>query len=105
MGMGYPKICSFLVVHKVPNIISTIKLCSADVRVALGGNAPVMARRFALEGAAQVLLAAKMSPKFKENTHQNIIVTGEGEFFQLLNIIARKLNLGPFLVHFWLIFG
>ena len=62
------------------NLVSQATL-SADVRVALGGNAPVMARRFALEGAAQVLLAAKMSPKFKENTHQNIIVTGEGFSF------------------------
>ena len=47
-----------------------------DHRVALGGNAPVMARRFALEGA-NVLLAAKMSKPFKDNSHESIKVTGE----------------------------
>jgi len=47
-----------------------------DHRVALGGNAPVMGRRFALEGA-NVLLAAKMSKPFKDNTHESIKVTGE----------------------------
>ena len=44
--------------------------------MALGGNAPVMARRFALEGA-DVLLAAKMSKSFNEDSHESIKVTGE----------------------------
>ena len=35
-----------------------------------------MARRFALEGA-KVLLAAKMSKPFKDNSHESIKVTGE----------------------------
>jgi len=47
-----------------------------DHRVALGGNAPVMARRFAL-GGADVLLAAKMSKSFNEDSHESIKVTGE----------------------------
>ena len=47
-----------------------------DHRVALGGNAPVMARRFALEGA-DVLLAAKMSDDFRSNIHPSIQVTGD----------------------------
>ena len=47
-----------------------------DARVALGGNAPVMANRFALEGA-QVLLGAKMTPKLKQTIHENIEVVGK----------------------------
>lgn len=49
---------------------------SPGFRVALGGNAPVMANRFALEGADQILLAAKMTPSFKDKTHETIKVTG-----------------------------
>ena len=41
----------------------------------MGGNAPVMANRFALEGA-EVLLAAKMSKYFKDKAHESIKVTG-----------------------------
>ena len=47
-----------------------------DHRVALGGNAPVMAKRFAMEGA-DVLLAAKMSDDFRTNIHPSIKVTGD----------------------------
>ena len=47
-----------------------------DVRVALGGNAPVMANRFAIEGA-NVLLAAKMTKKFQQTIHENIQVVGD----------------------------
>lgn len=47
-----------------------------DHRVALGGNAPVMAKRFAMEGA-DVLLAAKMSDEFRTNIHPSIKVTGD----------------------------
>ena len=46
-----------------------------DHRVALGGNAPVMAKRFAQEGA-EVLLAARMTEDFKSNIDANIQVTG-----------------------------
>ncbi len=44
-------------------------------RTALGGNAPVMGRRFALEGA-QVLLAAKMTPELQKSLHESVQVTG-----------------------------
>jgi hypothetical protein len=37
----------------------------------LGGNAPVMAKRFAVEGC-EVLLAAKMTPKLQESLPQGI---------------------------------
>ena len=47
-----------------------------EVRTALGGNAPVMANRFALEGA-HVLLAAKMSKNFQQTIHENIQVIGD----------------------------
>lgn len=47
-----------------------------DSRVALGGNAPVMANRFAIEGA-DVLLAAKMSTHFRDNINEDITVTGD----------------------------
>ena len=43
-----------------------------DHRVALGGNAPVMAKRFAMEGA-DVLLAAKMSDDFRINEWMLVI--------------------------------
>lgn len=39
---------------------------------ALGGNAPVMASRFAKEGA-KVLLAAKRSPYIMEEIHPDIV--------------------------------
>ncbi|XP_069187349.1 ADP-dependent glucokinase [Procambarus clarkii] len=42
---------------------------------ALGGNAPVMASRFAFEGA-KVLLAAKRSPYIMEKVHPSIVVGG-----------------------------
>ncbi|XP_063596795.1 ADP-dependent glucokinase-like [Penaeus indicus] len=42
---------------------------------ALGGNAPVMASRFAKEGA-KVLLAAKRSPYIMEEIHPDIVVGG-----------------------------
>jgi ADP-dependent glucokinase len=42
----------------------------------LGGNAPVMARRFVLEGC-EVLLAAKMTPKLQESLPEG--VTGKIE--------------------------
>jgi len=44
-------------------------------RVALGGNAPVMANRFALEGA-EVLLAAQASPNFKDLLRSGVKLTG-----------------------------
>ena len=44
-------------------------------RVVLGGNAPVMANRFALEGA-EVLLAAQASPHFKELLRPGIKLIG-----------------------------
>ncbi|KAK8734070.1 hypothetical protein OTU49_006000, partial [Cherax quadricarinatus] len=43
---------------------------------ALGGNAPVMASRFALEGA-KVLLAAKRSSYIMNKVHPSIIVRGD----------------------------
>ena len=44
-------------------------------RIALGGNAPVMANRFALEGA-EVLLAAQSSPHFKKVLRPGIRMAG-----------------------------
>ncbi|KDR23023.1 ADP-dependent glucokinase [Zootermopsis nevadensis] len=41
----------------------------------LGGNAPVMAKRFALEGC-EVLLAAKMTPKLQESLPEGVTVAG-----------------------------
>lgn len=38
---------------------------------ALGGNAPVMAKRFALEGC-DVLLAARMTPKLQESLPEGV---------------------------------
>jgi ADP-dependent glucokinase len=38
---------------------------------ALGGNAPVMAKRFALEGC-EVLLAAAMTPKLQESLPEGV---------------------------------
>jgi ADP-dependent glucokinase len=38
---------------------------------ALGGNAPVMAKRFAVEGC-EVLLAAKMTPKLQESLPEGV---------------------------------
>lgn len=60
-----------------------------DHRVALGGNAPVMARRFALEGA-DVLLAAKMSKSFNEDSHESIKVTGEDILDDDIHLILVK---------------
>ena len=63
-----------------------------DHRVALGGNAPVMARRFALEGA-DVLLAAKMSKSFNEDSHESIKVTGEDILDDDIHLIlVKKIN-------------
>ena len=45
------------------------------VRTALGGNAPVMANRFALEGL-EVLLAAQSSPDFKNLLKPGIEISG-----------------------------
>jgi len=44
-------------------------------RRVLGGNAPVMANRFALEGA-EVLLASQASPEFKKALRPEIEITG-----------------------------
>ena len=57
--------------------------------MALGGNAPVMARRFALEGA-DVLLAAKMSKSFNEDSHESIKVTGEDILDDDIHLILVK---------------
>ena len=59
--------------------------------MALGGNAPVMARRFALEGA-DVLLAAKMSKSFNEDSHESIKVTGEDILDDDIHLILVKKN-------------
>ena len=60
--------------------------------MALGGNAPVMARRFALEGA-DVLLAAKMSKSFNEDSHESIKVTGEDIIDDDIHLIlVRKIH-------------
>ena len=70
-----------------------------DHRVALGGNAPVMARRFALEGA-DVLLAAKMSKSFNEDSHESIKVTGEDILDDDIHLIlVRKIHY----IHIYLI--
>ena len=42
-------------------------------RWAIGGNAPVMAKRFALEGA-EVLLSAKISEDMRRDLHESIAV-------------------------------
>lgn len=42
---------------------------------ALGGNAPVMAKRFVLEGC-EVLLAAKMTPKLQDSLPEGVRVVG-----------------------------
>lgn len=50
----------------------------SDSRWALGGNAPLMARRFFVEGW-KVLLAAKMSKKLKTYIPKGIQVVGDEE--------------------------
>lgn len=49
-----------------------------DTRWALGGNAPLMARRFYMEGW-KVLFAAKMSKKLKEYIPKEIKIVGDDE--------------------------
>ena len=44
---------------------------SEKYHYAVGGNAPVMATRFAIEGAS-VILAAKRTPYLIENIHPNV---------------------------------
>ena len=56
------------------SMIETAKTLDG-VRIVLGGNAPVMANRFALEGA-EVLLAAQASPHFKALLRPGITLAG-----------------------------
>ena len=55
-------------------MVSTAKTLDGS-RMVLGGNAPVMANRFALEGA-EVLLAAQAGPNFREMLRPGIKLAG-----------------------------
>jgi ADP-dependent glucokinase len=57
---------------------------------ALGGNAPVMAKRFGMEGC-EVLLAAKMTPELQESLPEGVTGKLKDQFILFESILHLKI--------------